>query len=371
MSALAAMLTLGMASCNKYDNAVPDPVIPEPDPYVQLYDLDVTQLVAIDGWGGGWCATQYAPAVTTSDGRTAQLQENYQGDVNATGVLLQQTLEGLTNGVYKVELYANAFFTDGRGFESDMQDGAMDVAYVFANEAEAPVVGQIATATTQNGEYALEVEVKDGKLTMGLGKKKAGTNWHTIQIKSLILKNGTTEKPEPKPEDTSKTLTALVATDGWGQSGFAGTWAAPEVITADGRVAQMAEVYEGSAEGVARTGVIMQQTIEIENGDYNVELYANSLYTPGRDFESDMADGAEDVAYVFANEFRTYIKAQVAATTAANGVYKIGVRVSDGKLTMGIAKDKPGTNWHTIQIKSLSKRGLEDGPLPPPVYPLP
>ena len=94
----------------------------------------------------------------------------------------------IANGTYNVELYANAFFTSGRGFESDMQEGAMDVAYVFANDVKCPVVGQIATATEKNGEYALEVTVTDGKLTLGLGKEKAGTNWHTIQIKSLTLK---------------------------------------------------------------------------------------------------------------------------------------------------------------------------------------
>ena len=347
-----------MASCSMYDNYGPDPVPdPEPEPEPEeLYDLDLTELVAVDGWGGGWCAVQFAPAVTTSDGRIAQMQENYQGDVSATGVLLQQTLEGLKNGTYKIELYANAFFTAGRGFDSDMQDGALDVAYVFANEAKCPVVGQIATATEKNGEYALEVEVKDGKLTMGLGKEKAGTNWHTIQIKSLILVNGTNVKPQPKPEDTSKILTALVVSDGWGQGGMVPDWAAPPVATADGRLVPMAEVYHGSDEGIAETGVLMQQTIAVDNGAYVVELYANSFFTPERGFESDMADGATDVAYVFANNDKTFITAKVGTSFTESGVYKVETTVSDSKLTLGFGKAKAGTNWHTIQIKSLSKK---------------
>ena len=114
--------------------------------------------------------------------------ENYQGDVNATGTLLQQTIEGLENGIYNVAVYANAFYTDGRGFDSDMTDGATDVAYVFANDVKTYIVANIATATTQNGEYLIEnVEVTDGKITIGLGKDKAGSNWHTIQIKALEL----------------------------------------------------------------------------------------------------------------------------------------------------------------------------------------
>lgn len=353
-SSIAAMAALLMVSCHKYDNPVPDPVIPDPDPEEELYDLDLTALVAADGWGGGWCATQYAPAVTTADGRIVQMMENYQGNVDATGVLLQQTLEGLTNGTYKVELYANAFFTSGRGFESDMQDGAMDVAYVFANEVKCPVVGQIATATEKNGEYALEVEVTDGVLTMGLGKEKAGTNWHTIQIKSLVLVNGTNVKPEPKPEDTSKTLTALVAADAWGQGGMVPDWAAPMVPTADGRLIQLAEVYHGDDNGIAETGVLMQQTIEVANGSYVVELYANSFYTPERGFASDMADGATDVAYVFANDAKTFITAKVGTSFTESGVYSVETQVTDGKLTLGFGKAKAGTNWHTIQIKSLA-----------------
>ena len=150
--------------------------------------VDLTAKVATDAWGGGWCATQYAPAVVTADGRTSQLMENYQGDVNATGTLLQQTIEGLENGIYNVAVYANAFYTDGRGFDSDMTDGATDVAYVFANDVKTYIVANIATATTQNGEYLIEnVEVTDGKITIGLGKDKAGSNWHTIQIKALEL----------------------------------------------------------------------------------------------------------------------------------------------------------------------------------------
>ncbi len=145
-----------------------------------------------------------------------------------------------------------------------------------------------------------------------------------------------------------------MATDAWGQAGFAGTWAAPEVKTADGRTAQMAEKYNGSAEGIAETGVLMQQTIEgLPNGTYTAELYANSLYTPNRGFESDMADGATDVAYVFANDAKTPIVAKVAETTAENGLYTVVAEVKDGKLTLGYGKDKAGTNWHTIQIKSL------------------
>lgn len=155
--------------------------------------------------------------------------------------------------------------------------------------------------------------------------------------------------------DIPTDLTEKVATDGWAQGGFAGAWAAPEVDTSDGRHSQMAEVYAGSNDGVAATGVIMQQKIEnLPNGHYTVVLYANSLYTPNRGFDSDMADGATDVAFVFANDVKEAIVAKVAETTATNGEYTIETEVTDGTLTLGLLKEKGGTNWHTIQIKSLT-----------------
>ena len=181
-----ALGTLFATSCTQTDNpaGIEEPV---DYPIEETVYEDVTAKVATDGWGGGWCATQFAPAITTSDGRSAQMMEKYETTVETTGVLLQQTINDLENGTYEVEIYANAFFTDGRGFASDMADGAEDVAYVFANDEKEFLTCNITTATTINGIYAFNVDVTDGTLTLGLGKEKAGTNWHTIQIKRLAL----------------------------------------------------------------------------------------------------------------------------------------------------------------------------------------
>lgn len=141
-----------------------------------------------DGNNAGVCATQYAPAITTYDGRTVQLAESYEGSadgVNRTGDIIYQNITGLTNGTYKVGFYANAFFTSGRGFESPMSDGATDVAYVFANNTKMFIPGKIATSTTENSKREFQIEITDGNLKIGLGKDKAGTNWHTIQIYQL------------------------------------------------------------------------------------------------------------------------------------------------------------------------------------------
>ena len=174
---VAGMLTMGMGAWAQ-DETI---------------DWDFTNLVKTEpaAWVGstGYCATQFAPAVDLSDGRTGiQLVEKYETNVETVGDIIYQNVTGLENGTYSISFYANAFYTDGRGFASDMQDGATDVAYVFANNQREFITAHIATSTTENGEYTFNMEVTDGTIKIGLAKEKAGTNWHTIQIKSLIWK---------------------------------------------------------------------------------------------------------------------------------------------------------------------------------------
>jgi len=155
-------------------------------------EKDETAKVATNGWkkfegndAAGVCATQFAPAITTYDGRNAQLAEVYETTVNTTGQIIYQNITGLTNGKYKVGFYGNAFFTSGRGFTSEMEDGAEDVAYVFANNEKEFITARIATSTTENNFRQFDVEVTDGTIKLGMGKEKAGTNWHTMQIYQL------------------------------------------------------------------------------------------------------------------------------------------------------------------------------------------
>ena len=155
-------------------------------------EKDETAKVSIEParWEGatGWCATQYAPAITTYDGRIAQMVENYNGNSGSvTGKIFYQTITGLTNGMYKIGFYANAFTTADRDkqVETGMADGAQDVAYVYANDTKQFVVAHRATSTIENGLYNFDVEVTDGNIEIGLAKEKEGTNWHTLQIYRL------------------------------------------------------------------------------------------------------------------------------------------------------------------------------------------
>lgn len=165
----------------------------EANPLPQDEDLTARVGTSQEDWHAwGVCATDYAPAITTSDGRTAQMMETYEETVETVGEMMYQDVSGLEPGDYAVELYANAQYTDGRGFASDLRDGATDIAYVSANSRRCYVTAFVGTAVSENGVYTVYAHVTDGTLRLGLTAEKAGTNWHTLQIKKLtLLRQGT------------------------------------------------------------------------------------------------------------------------------------------------------------------------------------
>ena len=157
-------------------------------------EKDETAKVATDGWkkfdgsAAGLAPDWATAAVTTFDGRSSRPAEVYeQGEdaANRTGSIIYQDITGLTNGNYKVGFYGTAYFTPGRGFDSPMQDNATDVAYVFANNEKKFLTSHIGTSFTEASLIQFDVEVTDGNIRLGLGKEKAGTNWHTTQIYQL------------------------------------------------------------------------------------------------------------------------------------------------------------------------------------------
>ena len=64
------------------------------------------------------------------------MPEKYETTTATLGDVMWQTVTGLENGTYTVELYANARFCPGRGFNSAATDGQMDCTFLFANDVE-------------------------------------------------------------------------------------------------------------------------------------------------------------------------------------------------------------------------------------------
>ncbi len=75
-------------------------------------DTDCTASVSATGWlksngvAAGATSTNFAPAVSAGS-----MYEVYEETTETTGVMLYQNISDLANGVYQVDLYANAMYT--------------------------------------------------------------------------------------------------------------------------------------------------------------------------------------------------------------------------------------------------------------------
>lgn len=354
----------------------------------------------------------------------------------STGDVLYQTVNGLANGLYTLKAYVNAVDQSNTNIDKE------DIAFVFANNKKVPVK---VTGGATNTIYTIEsIAVTDGTLKWGINKEKGGTNWHSIQIESLIgdevavanyintLGKKTTKLIEEQTdlETFAKNVEDRVAANGQAKADLAtnignkeatpktGLWKKIDDFKttykigtdestlgntgkASGAVATEVDVLEkaldalqGSNDGFDPTAVtnvdktdkvskeasawggsvppfgdqtivekyesttenignIMSQKVTgLDNGIYDVTLRANANFTPNRGFDG-LSGDATDVAYIYANDIKLFITAKKDGGT--DGEYTISnVLVTDGTLNLGMAKAKPGTNWHTIQIKSLT-----------------
>ncbi len=162
-------------------------------------ETDVTSQFPTDwqGWNGatGYTATDFAPMVTTNDGRNVQVCEKYDGNSAATGEVFYRTLTGLPNGTYRIELYGAASSTKGRdtSINSDMtasNEGDETAVYLYATTSSGTVKQYIpvhwATSFSEVATAVLnDVEVTEGEVTIGMYSEKAYTNWHVVQIKGV------------------------------------------------------------------------------------------------------------------------------------------------------------------------------------------
>ncbi len=142
--------------------------------------------------------------------------------------------------------------------------------------------------------------------------------------------------------------------------GVAGTGVAP-AVNIDGTDYPMVERYEGT---ISTTGDIIYQTVTgLADGHYSVVLQANACFTDREAVARPEgwtwnASQAANIVNIFVesggNRQTKAMNALNATSVPFNGRYTFEVDVTGGTLTMGINKTAIGTNWHTIQIESLS-----------------
>ena len=148
----------------------------------------------------GWAA----PQVTVNGNKVALVESYGEGQEFKlkTGDVMYQTITGLTPGTYAIELYGSANLTAGRaGMTTDFAEGdeqSKKAAYLYA-EAGGTVTKTYIPAIIESdmnnrgGEEAIPtaklegiVVGDDGTVKVGLAKELGLTNWHFVQLKSVI-----------------------------------------------------------------------------------------------------------------------------------------------------------------------------------------
>lgn len=103
-----------------------------------------------------------------------------------TGILAYQTVTGLPNGIYSIEIQAAAFQSLSAQL---VPDGTEDHTFVYANntfEKSVPVFNRTGINDNQIETYKFDnIIVTNGKLELGIRNEKQGANRVLIQIKSL------------------------------------------------------------------------------------------------------------------------------------------------------------------------------------------
>lgn len=363
-------------------------------------DVDKTSLVGTsrDAWN--------APGgPVTIDG--ISMPEKYEETTETTGDVMWQTVTGLDNGTYTVELYANARYTSGRGFDSPVTDGAMDCTFLFANDVELSIP-VVFNAGLNNGQsYKLEgVEVTDGTLKMGMTKKAAGSNWHTIQIKSLTLHTtgdaalvsaketlAATIAAAQAITPTTDELTAAIAT----AQGVYDTATVAADVDAATAALEVAITIANNANSVAgasatnpiatnfvvngtfdtwgetspwktTTGAQNQTTANNQAGAFTGNFFENwnpGAYT-GKIYQTieNIPNGVYELSicafvnnfdascqYVYANDSKTYL------TTGAPTAYTVLAEVTNNTIEIGFEQTTAVANWAGIDNASLTYYG--------------
>lgn len=194
--AAAEQVTLKYKNMAVAKVALVEKVVPPFEP------TDVTAMVNKEGW----------QSAVGNVGNYGDQKEQYLTNTTTNGEILYQTVEGLGNGTYTVEIIANASYTAGRGFTSAALDGEIGRVVVYAGDVEKtiPVVYQTAVGT--NNVVTLEnVVVTDSTLKMGLRKDIEGSNWHTIQIQKLMHESLEANADAAAQDEYWKNVAATVA----------------------------------------------------------------------------------------------------------------------------------------------------------------
>ena len=179
--------------------------VTEPEPAYKVGD-DITSLATAE-WEG-----------KTNDygGFANPAVERYtHGAPNDVGGILTQTVNGLENGTYRVQLEAAASFTPERGFECPTGDG-LSVAFANGTQRNLPVLERGWVGEGEQKLVTLTATVTDGTLKYGIKNLAPSGNWFVARLKSIVYVSTDAQSPKTyaisiASEKNGKTTTDVTA----------------------------------------------------------------------------------------------------------------------------------------------------------------
>lgn len=179
----------------------------------QVYiETDLTSqfsaLTNFQSWTGatGFTATNFCPMVEVNGLGQKQVCEKYVDTCNETGDVFNATVNGLSAGTYKIELYGAAAYTFGRGFASTaFSEGTWNAGDKIEPTDEVST-GVTLYAESEGLTYGGEIPIyyaqafpdgaatvtlsgivvgQSGSIKIGMSKTSTSTNWHVIQLKGV------------------------------------------------------------------------------------------------------------------------------------------------------------------------------------------
>ena len=196
----------------------------------EYYETDMTSqfasLTLNSTWGGQYANTYYCPMVEVGGGLgMMNVVEKWSGSTVAPGTIMSATVTGLPTGTYKIELYGGAASTSLRDYMDSQlfshtnnpvtgtawvsgDSYTPEMALEYGDDINYPSsTGAELFAVSDGIEYCGQIPVylatrfPDGAATITLDKIKVGnsgsvqigiritapnTNWHFVQLKSVI-----------------------------------------------------------------------------------------------------------------------------------------------------------------------------------------
>ncbi|MBO7593000.1 MAG: carbohydrate-binding protein [Bacteroidaceae bacterium] len=167
--------------------------VTEPEPAYKVGD-DITSLATAD-WEGK--TDNYGGLENPAVERYTHAAPEDVDDI------LTQTITGLRNGTYKVQLDVAASFTPDRGFTCPTGDG-LSVAFANGTQENLPVVERGWVGEGDQNTVTLTTTVTDGTLKYGIKNLAPSGNWFVARVSSIVYVSESEDEPGPE----SVTITA-------------------------------------------------------------------------------------------------------------------------------------------------------------------